>query len=166
MCALYGSARDVSLIKKINEELIIDIIDTEVLYYKLVLGDTKPNLYGESDNKQYYNPVNIHTLINREEQSYEADEFGVDHKATARFAFLRDRLVEFDLYAQPGDIIEWDNEYYEVDGTPENQYFAGKNPATWLGGGGHGYNISIICDAHITRRDRLNLVDTNVGLND
>ena len=35
--ALFGSARDASLIRHINNELIVNIIDTEIELYKLVL---------------------------------------------------------------------------------------------------------------------------------
>ena len=35
--ALFGSGRDASLIRHINNELIVNIIDTEIELYKLVL---------------------------------------------------------------------------------------------------------------------------------
>jgi hypothetical protein len=132
--ALYGGSRDVSFWKRINEELIIDLIDTEVLYYKLVLDETRGNLYGESDKKSYFDPVVMPALVNREEQNFAADDFGADYQINAKFAFLRDTLVERALYVEVGDVIQWDNEYYEVDGIIENQYLVGKNPSTWLGG--------------------------------
>ena len=53
------------LFSKINKELITDIIDTEVYYYKIILEDTKRNLYGEGKNKVFYNPVKIPTLVDR-----------------------------------------------------------------------------------------------------
>jgi len=158
---LYGSNRDVSLIKKINEELIIDIIDTEIAYYKIVISESHKNVYDETGgkNKSYYYPVKVACLIKREEQSFESDEFGSNYKAAARFAFLRDTVVEKELYLEVGDIIEWDNEYFEVDSVIENQYFAGKNTETNLGGDTFGYNVSLICDAHLTNREKLQLVD-------
>ena len=57
--ALFGSARDVSLIRRLNKELINEIIDTEVYYYKPVLDESLVNLYGESKDKYFYNPVKI-----------------------------------------------------------------------------------------------------------
>ena len=41
MCALFGSSRDISFIKKINNELIDNIIQQEVDYYKYNLSETK-----------------------------------------------------------------------------------------------------------------------------
>ena len=37
--ALFGSARDASLVRSINRELINDFIDTEIAFYKLSLDD-------------------------------------------------------------------------------------------------------------------------------
>ena len=39
--ALFGGQRDMALFSKINKELITDIIDTEVYYYKVIVEDTK-----------------------------------------------------------------------------------------------------------------------------
>ena len=63
--ALFGGQRDMALFRKLNKELITDIIDTEVYYYKVIIEDTNANLYGEGKNKVYYNPVKIPTLVDR-----------------------------------------------------------------------------------------------------
>ena len=60
--ALFGSARDASLIRSINRELINNIIDVEVAFYKLSLNDTKANMYDESDKKVYYQPIRLNCL--------------------------------------------------------------------------------------------------------
>ena len=52
--ALFGSARDASLIRSINQELINDFIDTEIAFYKLSLPDSQANMYDESDSKVYF----------------------------------------------------------------------------------------------------------------
>ena len=49
--ALFGSARDASLVRSVNRELINNFIDTEVAFYKLSLEDTRANMYDEADNK-------------------------------------------------------------------------------------------------------------------
>ena len=52
--ALFGRKRDVSLIKNISKELINDIIQTEIAYYKFALEQTSTNVYGEAPGKNYY----------------------------------------------------------------------------------------------------------------
>ena len=74
--ALFGGERDASLFRKINKELITDIIDTEVYYYKLIIEDTKSNLYGEGKSKIYHNPIKIPTLVDRTNAEQVFDDFG------------------------------------------------------------------------------------------
>ena len=57
--ALFGSARDASLVRTVNRELINNFIDTEVAFYKLSLEDTRANMYDEADNKVYFSPMRI-----------------------------------------------------------------------------------------------------------
>ena len=56
-----------------------------------------------------------------------------------------------------GDIIGWDNAYWEIDKKSESQYIAGKNPSTDKGDGAHGGNFSVLCETHQTRTTRLNI---------
>ena len=44
--ALFGGSRDISLFNSISKELINDIIQVEVGYYKFVLEKTTSNVYG------------------------------------------------------------------------------------------------------------------------
>ena len=44
--ALFGGARDIALFNTVNKELLKDIIQTEVAYYKFALEQTNSNVYG------------------------------------------------------------------------------------------------------------------------
>ena len=157
--ALFGGERDAALFRKINKELITDIIDTEIYYYKLILDDSKRNLYGEGKDKVFYNPVKIPTLVDRANAEQIFDEFGSSYTRNVNFYFLRDTLVEKNVFPEVGDVIVWNDEQHIVDVTFTNQFFAGKNPDTWDGGDSQGYNISIICETHVTRKTQLKLED-------
>ena len=52
--ALFGRKRDVHLFHTINKELLKDIIQTEVAYYKFALEQTTVNVYGEAPCKNYF----------------------------------------------------------------------------------------------------------------
>jgi len=178
--ALFGSARDASLLRHINRELIYDLIDTEIAFYKLSLPDTAANMYDEADNKIYYSPMRFNCIVQKDDKSYTGDDSGYDSTRTAVFAFHRPELVIANIIIEEGDIIEWDNEFYEIDGVGASQYFRGINPATDLGnnlpGGVHvtgnddtrpefGESISVVCQAHVTRRNRLNIQEVRSGVN-
>jgi len=166
--ALFGSARDASLIRSINNELIVNYIDTEIEFYKLVLNETRENIYGESTSKSYYNPIKIPGLMQKDEKTMIADDYGIDSTRTGIFAFSRDFLVDRTIIMEIGDILQWDNDFYEIDKVGSSQYFRGINPGTDLGfttgeRGEFGYSVAIIVEAHMTQRNKLNLVETRSG---
>ena len=154
---LFHGQRDASLVHKLNLELVIDIIDTEVALYKLSLLDTKTNMYNESDKKIYHSPIKISALIDRQVQTYEGNEFGQDYTQQCSFGFVREYLKKFQVYVEVGDVIEFNGEWWEVDAIEETQYFGGKNPDYAFSGDNWGLNVSIIANAHLTRRSRINI---------
>jgi hypothetical protein len=165
MCALFGSSRDISFIKQINKELLDDIIQQEVDYYKYYLPETKgkdtENLYGEaSSQKTYYTATRLTCLLTRGDQAYvQDDQFGIDVTQPMTFAFLKPKLREINLVPNAGDIIEVRGNYYEIDQVNENQFFAGKDGDYGKSVGSEfGESLSIICEAHYTRVTRLQII--------
>jgi len=168
--ALFGSARDASLVRSINRELINDFIDTEIAFYKLSLGDSATNIYDESDSKVYYSPIRINSLIQKDDLTVSSDDFGIDSTRTSIFSFLRDDLVEVNIHIEGGDIVEYDNEFYEIDSVHGSQYWRGTNPSTDLGftlgdREEFGLSVSIKAEGHLTRRNGLNIREVRSGIN-
>jgi len=163
--ALFGGMRDARFLASINAELINAIIDTEIEFFKLQIEQSAANLYGESERKTYYDSVLIPCIITKDDKSSAMDDYGHTYTRTSKFAISRDLLERVGLYPQPGDIIFWDNEYFEIDNVDANQYFAGKNPETWPNGSSHGYSVSIVCDAHATRQTPQGIKDIRRGGN-
>jgi len=163
--ALFGSSRDISLFRGLNRELLSNIITQQCVYYKLKIAETKVNMYGESSGAKYYNePVLFNALISREAQTRTVDEFGVDFAWDIEFRFFLDDLVDANVVPEVGDIIMYQEGYWEVDNTNANQYFVGKDPAypyapNPLNPGleNFGSSISVICQAHLTPADRVQI---------
>ena len=184
--ALYGGSRDISLFRHINRELMGNIISQQCVYYKFDLGETKVNIYGEaSDGKYYHPPVLLNCLVERDSQQYPESDLGINFNWNIIFKFLRDDLLDrnqnfnkdwqfantygANLVPEVGDIIMYNQGYYEVDSTNANQYFVGKNPdydykdstgtnilnETDLAD--FGSSISIICNTHYVPADKLAL---------
>jgi hypothetical protein len=91
-------------------------------------------------------------FITKEEKTSNMDDYGHTYTRTAQFAISRDILERADFYPEVGDIVFWDNEYYELDNVDANQYFAGKIQKHGQMAISHGYSVSILCDAHATRQ--------------
>jgi hypothetical protein len=83
--ALFGGTRDISLFNSLSKELINDIIQTEIAYYKFALEQTRTNVYGEAPQKNYYEPIKISSLIDRSDQNWNSDEFGPDLNQVINF---------------------------------------------------------------------------------
>ena len=158
--ALFGGQRDINLFHTINSELIKDIIQTEVAYYKFALEQTTSNVYGESMGKVYYEPMKIACLINKENQAWSSDDFGSDVNQSVGFNFLKNELKDINLTPEIGDFLLFRNNFYEVDIRVENQLIFGKDPDYAISGGtiDFGDSFSILLNTHISRVDKLNLI--------
>lgn len=163
--ALFGGKRDISLFNSINKELINDIIQTEVGYYKFALTQTETNVYGESPGKHYYEPVRIACLVDKQDQTWSTDDFGSDVTQTIDFSFLKQELRDIDLVPEVGDILLWANNFFEVHGKIETQYILGKDPdyAISTGTVDYGSSHSIKLSSHISTVEKLNLIPLRGG---
>ena len=168
--ALFGSSRDFSFVKKINTELLEDVIQQEIDYYKLYLPEVvskdSVNLYGEaSSQKTYYNPVRVACLVDRSTglNSQADDQFGIDVNGIFTFNFFRPKLEDLNLVIQGGDIIEDRGRFFEVDNQIEIQYFLGKDSDYGKNvGASFGKNIAIQVTAHLARASRLQITKARI----
>jgi hypothetical protein len=158
--ALFGGIRARSFFRHHSRQLVNRIIAEEVLYYKLSLSETKYNIYGESKNKMYSQPILITCLYLVQDQVSEDDTFGKSRGQAAEFRFLRDDLIDLNLVPEAGDIISWQESYYEVDLVTENQRVMGKNPEYSLQSDlqKYGESWSMICKTHLTSVNKLNII--------
>ena len=142
--SLFGENRDISLFRHLNRELLNNIIEQKVGYYKIILDRTTPNIYGEAPIKHYNDPVLINCLIERGDTEAKTDDMGMDITRRIKCRFLRDDLAGIDLSTElnpdgkgftynivpeVGDVILWNNDYYEVNNVNENQLIVGKDPS-------------------------------------
>ena len=165
---MFGRQRDVSLVRKLNRELMGNIITQQCAIYKYKLEETIVNLYGEASGEKYYDgPFLFNVLIQRQPQSYPEDDLGINYVRNIRFSFLRADLVDANVVPEVGDIVLYQNDYYGVNSTISNQYFLGKNPdypnnnsdgtPNPLNPGldDFGANLSVILDTYYIPRDKV-----------
>ena len=118
---LFYRSRDFQLIETINEELIGEFVNTEIDVYKYNLYESEVNLYGEARSKVYYQGLRVAALIEQEDQSYDTAEYpGAELNQVATFNFLRKTIKNAGLFMELGDIISWNDSYWEVNGVVED----------------------------------------------
>ena len=168
--ALFGSSRDVSFLRYVNRELMGNIISQQCAFYKYKLAETKINMYGESSGGKFFEePVLLYALIDIGGTTSPTSELGVNFDWPVSFAFLRDDLVDANVHPEVGDIILYQESYWEVDNTNITQYWVGKDPdypnnVNPLNPGleGFGYNVDVMCECHYVPSDRVNIIRTRL----
>jgi len=143
--ARFTLSRDIKFFEGISRELVDAVIETAVVLYKLVIEDSKTNLYGESLNKTYYQGVETTAIIERDNSTSEYEGFGADKNQSVEFRFNRFTLEDTGFYPEVGDIIFHNNGYFEIDNVREDQLIGGQT----------GNKFSIICSTFMTRRSTI-----------
>lgn len=153
---LFNRRRDLLYFNYLNDELLNRIIQTPIIIYK-ISTETESNIYGESSQKVYTRGIKIGVLVTQEDQSTDASEgFGPIINQTITVAFHREMIASKGYYPEVGDILEWNEAYWEINGIVENQ----------LIGGAVYKNYSILTSANMISRDKLQLENLRVGGND
>ena len=141
--------KEIDLINSMNEELIDEVVGQSVDVYKLNIDNTDENIYGESTTKYYDVGFRVNCLIQFDEPEVNQDEFGADINSNIEIYFQRANLASGSLnfYPEAGDIIDWNNFYWEINGTTEPQLFAG-HPS---------FKHNIVATAHRSRLSSLQI---------
>ncbi len=141
--------KEFDLINQMNEELIDEIVGQSVDIYKVNIERTEGNVYGESTAKYYDIGFRVNCLINYSEPTINQDEFGADTDSNITMFFQRENLASGSLnfYPEAGDIVDWNDYYWEINGTIEPQLF-----------GGHpNFKHNIVATAHRSRLSSLQI---------
>jgi hypothetical protein len=141
----FSLERDIRFFRDISRELVDDVITTSVILYKLIIGESKTNLYGETLNKTYYTPVTLNCIIERDDTSVQYEGFGSDINQSVQYRFNRFTLEGAGFYPEIGDIIFHNDAYFEIDNVREDQLIGGRPDE----------KFSIICSTFMSRKTTL-----------
>ena len=146
----WFSARDIKFIRSVNNELLDDVIENIVTLYKIA-SSTITNIYGETDTsvgKSFYDGISISNLAERPDMSSESEGFGPDRSQTHVFKFLEAELQRLNFYPEIGDLVLWNDKYFEIDNVVQEQLLGGQSDKSH----------SIIVNTHYTDISNLNIV--------
>jgi hypothetical protein len=143
----FLQARDIDLFKSFAREVVDDVIQNTIVLFKINMNETKVNIYGESLNKTWYPGVQVYALINKDPESARYEGFGSDRDQNVTFKLDRWMLEEKGIYPEVGDIINFNEGYFEIDNTNEVQ----------LVGGQTYNNFSVVCQTFMVSKSNLNI---------
>lgn len=150
----FVTERDFLFFQHINKELVADVIDVEVILYKIINEIVDVNIYGESSTKPYYKGISLNAIISYPKKTPETEDgFGYDVAQTdVEFRFVRKLLQDINVYPDVGDVIKYNENFYSINNINEVQLIAGRPE----------FNQTIICETHLTRRSSLNIEETHL----
>ena len=176
----FFNARDLDFIKSIAEEVVDYVVETAVVLFKVSVGESKTNLYGESLGKIWHAPQTLMAIVDREPLNVQYEGFGADRTQTVEFRFMRNRLrtetlpklrdvngtlipvgaIQNSQYGYPeiGDVILFDKSYYEIDNVKENVLIGGQ-PEIYNQEDGtfEDSNLQLIASCHMIRRSTIQI---------
>ena len=121
----FTPLNDIKLFDIVNEELIDELVGQTIDIYKVSLDETESNLYGESTSKTFDVGFRVNCLIQFNEPETTLNEFGSDTNASIELYFHRNSLKDTDFYPEIGDIVDWNDFYWELNSVIEPQLIAG-----------------------------------------
>jgi len=143
----FSLGRDIEFFKSIARELVDDVIQNTIVLFKINLNETKINIYGESTNKTWHPGVEVFALVDKEPETARYEGFGLDTDQNITFKLDRWMLEEKNSYPEVGDVIKWNESYFEIDNTNEIQM-----------AGGQTYNsFSVVCSTFMVSKSNLNI---------
>ena len=144
----FVSQNEIDFIDKVNEELIDEVIGQTVDIYKITIDDSDENIYGESSTKYFDTGFRVNCLILFNAPEAEMMEgVGTDINTSIDLYFHRNSLKDSNFFPEIGDIVDWNDFYWEMNGVTEPQLIAGHQ----------GFRHDIIVTAHRIRRSALQI---------
>jgi len=150
----YFSQRDLNLINSLNGELMGNIVENLVTIFKIATNETKTNIYGETSaesGKWYLPGIQVSSLTERPEMTADYDDFGPSRGQNHIFKFREKMCIQLNFYPEIGDMVFWNDRYYEIDNVVQEQLLGGISEKSH----------SIICNSHYTRITSLNIMERN-----
>ena len=139
--------RDINFFRNVARELVDTVVENTCVLFKINLNETRVNIYGEALNKTWYPGVEVFALIDKEPETARYEGFGLDTDQNITFKLDRWMLEEKGIYPEVGDIIHWNEGYFEIDNTNEVQMV-----------GGQSYNnFSVVCETFMVSKSNLNI---------
>jgi hypothetical protein len=150
----YFSQRDLNLVAQFNAELMGDIVEVLIQVFKISPTETKTNMYGETaaeTGKWYMPAIQISSLVERADMTAEYDDFGPSRNQDYVFKMREKMLKQVNFYPEIGDIVLFNDRYYEIDNVVQEQLLGGQPDKSH----------SIICNGHYTKITSLNVLERN-----
>jgi len=147
--SLFVDDRALVHFQRIATEVMECVTQQKLVYYAIEGTLSKTDeLYGESTDKVFRQPIEIYALILYNSPLVKTGSFSSETQYSLKFYIQKYRLEDYKLNIRQGDFVEFGDKIYEITIVTEPQLIAGM--------GDFGYRMGIYCDCISTRSDVFN----------
>ncbi len=115
MSRLFVTQKELALISDLNKELMKDLVGQFLVYFPISEAKTRNHeIYNESPEKVFDNPIKIPAIVSNEEDPIETNIFGPDYRSKINAFVHYNDLVDNNINIAVGDFVKWGDVYYEI----------------------------------------------------
>ena len=124
--SLFVGEREAKYINDLNTELFELVTLQKVIYYAIEKDLTPTHqLYGESAEKRFRQPVEIYCRVQWNEPQVVTNQFSTETLYSLEVYMQKRRVIELNLIPRIGDFLEFDEKFFEITTLTEPQLIAG-----------------------------------------
>jgi hypothetical protein len=127
MSRLFITPREINFINDIAKEIVKDVIGQKIYYFSISEVKSKVHdVYEESRDKVFENPIEIDALVKYEPQDIRANLFGSEEYYTIE-VFLQERdMIDKGITVLEGDFFSYGEVFFEVIKAPDSNTIYGQ----------------------------------------
>ena len=127
MARLFITPREINFVNDIGKEIVKDVIGQKIYYFPISEIKSKVHdVYEESRNKIFDNPIEIDCLVKYMPQEVTTDNFGSEEYSSIE-AFIQSRdLVDKQIEIFEGDFFSFGDKFFEIIKAPDTTTLFGQ----------------------------------------
>lgn len=132
MSPIFFKSRDLYTLQRFSRQLVQDIMDVQVTYFKIDPSKMQHNVYGQSRGGRLTidRAINIKCIVDHEPYQLDYNQI-LSYQRNVTFRFLDGTLKEHNLRPQIGDFIRWKNLFWQITRIGNSQHLGNRQEVEW-----------------------------------
>lgn len=127
MARLFITQREINFVNDISKEIVKDVVGQKIYYFPISeIKSRVHDVYEESPNKIFDNPIEIDCLVKYQAQEVTTDNFGSEEYSSIE-AYIQTRdLIDKKIEVFEGDFFSYGSKFFEIIKAPDTSTLFGQ----------------------------------------
>ncbi len=127
MARLFVTERELNFINDIMKEVVKDVIGQKIYYYSISeIKSRVHDVYEESPNKIFENPIEIDALVKYSGQEVKTNRFGSEEYYNIECYIQERDLIDKQIDVREGDFFSYGETFFEIIKAPRSDVIFGQ----------------------------------------